>query len=201
MKINIKKLIIPFSILTGIIFIFSLFINQVPKIVSSTPINGGTIGSIDSPITIAFDRQVNFQDFAFTLVPEEQLETTFQNDKSISLKTIKPLRYKTAYSLNIKYKTKSLSVISFTTTVPPNTQFDARLIDDVVTQRNTQFPLLLKTPYENSNYKIYYISPLTIEIKIKNSDLSAGEVLEEVKSWVTQNGGDVSSHKFTIATP
>ena len=57
------------------------------------------------------------------------------------------------------------------------------------------YPLATKVPYENNDIKIVYSAPMALEITLKNPNLTSAEVIEAVKSWVTQNGGDADAHK------
>lgn len=200
MKIN-KRALIFVSLFTLAVFIISLFTNRYPKVVNSSPQNGSITQSINSPIIIYFNRDIVLNKLNITVSPTEEFNLDLIDNKTLSITPQKPLRYETPYFLQISYQNKQITTINFKTSTPPGTQFDARLIDDIVTERNNQYPLLLITPHETPNYKAYYIAPLTIEVKIKIKDLFESEIIAEVKSWVTQNGGDVASHKFVVATP
>ncbi len=61
------------------------------------------------------------------------------------------------------------------------------------------YPLAQKLPYSTPDYRVVYSSPMTLEITLKNSNLTSVEVIDEIKSWVTKNGGDVANHKYVIA--
>ena len=131
-----------------------------------------------------------------TSIPEEDWQLSA--DKNVlALKSKQYLRVDTDYLLTISYLDKSIYNFKFKTLIQ---QSDPRYAQEVEVEMKKDYPMSALLPYENSEFYLVYLSPLTVQVKIKNPDLSAGEVLEEVKSWFTQNGGDVAAHKFIIAT-
>ncbi len=199
-KLLNKKYILIFSIITFIALLLSLFYKPpmpLPVVLDSKPTSGSIKVNYFDQIFFKLDQIIDPSLIKAVSIPEENWSIN-SDGPSLILKSEKYLRVATDYTLTLLYQDKDIYTLKFKTL---SQQSDPRYAQEVGVQMKRDYPLAAKLPFENSNYYIIYLSPLTIEIKIKNSDLSAGEALEEVKSWITQNGGDVVAHKFTIATP
>lgn len=182
------------------VLLFSLLYKPakpLPVVLESKPSSGSTKVNYFDQIFIKLDQIVDQTLIKAVSIPEENWSINTEG-ATIVLKSQQFLRVATEYTLNILYQDKTVYSLKFKT-LPQ--QSDPRYAQEVGIEMKKDYPLSAKLPFENSNFYIVYLSPLTIEITIKNSDLSAGEALEEVKSWVTKSGGDVASHKFVIATP
>ena len=194
-----KKSIQILAVITFIIFIFAIFYKPpkpLPTVVESIPSSGSTKVNFFDQLYFKFDQDIDVSKLQITSIPEEDWQLSA--DKNVlALKSKQYLRVDTDYLLTISYLDKSIYNFKFKTLIQ---QSDPRYAQEVEVEMKKDYPMSALLPYENSEFYLVYLSPLTVQVKIKNPDLSAGEVLEEVKSWFTQNGGDVAAHKFIIAT-
>lgn len=170
-----------------------------PKLISSTPSNSGNLSDPNLPITLQFDRQVDLADFGFTITPSETINSANLDSNTIQINFGKSLLINTKYLISINYKSRPLTQLSFTTNAPPGIQYDARLNQNIQSELDTQYPLIAKTPYNTSSYRVVYSAPMTLEITLKNPSLTSEEVVAEIKGWITQNGGDATTHKYVLA--
>lgn len=196
-----KKIITPLAILTIGSVILSLFKVQKLSLVSSSPTNNSSLSNLNQPILLEFNQKINLEDLKFQIVPEEKFAPSKIENTKVMLTFNKVFQINTNYLVTILYKEKQLDQINFTTTISPNTQYDARFLEEVQNNMDDKYPLMVKTPYISPQFRVVYSAPLTLEITLTNPNLTSSEAIEEVKSWVTQNGGDVAAHTFVIATP
>lgn len=192
------KFILALAVITLILIIANIFKGSAPKLVGSNPKNNGIQTNFNAPTTLEFDSKIDLKDLSFTIIPEEVFNPVQISEKKINLIFQQPLRIKTTYSINLFFKGKQFSQLNFST---PESQKDARFNLEVQKNMENKYPLMAITPYETSQFKTEYIDPLTLGITIKNPNLTSQEVIDEVKAWVTQNKGDVNSHKYVISTP
>lgn len=197
-----RKFVTFISFVLAILTIVSLVILNrkqaaaLPKIVNSDPSFGTTNGDIFKPISLDFNLPVISSDFSITSAPPENWTISQSGSASILLTHQQILHPATLYTLNLTWQNKPLPPLTFTTQLA---QGDPRLVQELTEELTRDYPLARFTPYETSNYKVVYSAPMTFEITIKNPNLKSDEVVTEIKAWVTQNGGDVSAHKFIVA--
>lgn len=196
-----RKNIIIFSIVTLIALIFSLFYKPkppLPQLISSSPISNAQRVSLTDSIQLKFDQDIDSTRLVIKSSPPEDWSIQVGNDNStIILKSKKYLQVETSYSLSILYGDKSVSTLNFKT-IPQ--QGDPRYTQGVLKEMDRDYPLAVKLPYNTPSYRVVYSAPLTLEITLKNQNISSATAIGDIKAWVTQNGGDASSHKYVIGT-
>lgn len=196
-----KKYLIVLAVLTIIIFVLSFFIRKpepTPQLISSIPLNKSTRVGLDQTIKLAFDLPVESQSVEVESVPAEEWTITNLSPSSIELSAKYFFLPHTNYRLTIKKGAVQLGSYEFTTVI---SQSDPRLVQSIEEQMKIDYPLSRILPLQSPVYRVVYSAPLTLEITVTNPNLTSQEVIDEVKSWVTQNGGDASAHKYVIASP
>lgn len=196
-----KKFLVFLGIITLIIFIVALFYKPtppLPEITSTSPIQNSTQANYFDTVQIKFNQSIDPELVSIVSNPKEDWIITNVGQDAISLKSKKYLQVDTSYTLNILYENQPVHTLNFKTI---HQQSDPRYAQEVMDEIARDYPLSLKTPYETSSYSLVYSLPLTLEITLKNSNLTEDEVVEEVKSWVTKNGGNASTHKYVVVTP
>lgn len=198
--ISSKKflLILAFIAFPTLILAFLPKKEPIPKLLQITPPDQGRNVSVIGTITAEYDISVDSSQFVISSVPPADWKVTQSRDKILTFASIKPLERYTKYTLTINWGDQVLHTLSFTT---QDTQQDYEVIQNVKDEIAKNYPLARLMPLETSNFRIIYSQALTLEITIKNPNLTSAEVIAEVKSWVTQNGGDAESHKYIIAAP
>ena len=199
-KILNKKFIIFLSIISLTFLIFSLIYKPQtpsPQLLISSPTQNARSSSLTDPIQLKFDQPIDPSLLTISSIPAESwsIESGLDNN-SITLKSKQYLRVDTNYSLSIVYKNIQITTLNFKTMTQ---QGDPRYTQEVLSELERDYPLAAKTPLTTSQYRVVYSSPMTLEITLKNSNLTSAEVIDEVKSWVTKNGGDSIAHKYVIA--
>jgi len=199
--INTKNLII-LSIIAGFFTIISIIYQpkiDPPKLILSSPTQNFQKMSVTEPILLKFDKMVDPSLITIKSTPEEVWQLLNSNDPyTASFKSVQYLHVDTIYSLAIMYEDQLLTTLDFKT-IPQ--QGDPRYTQEVLKEMDRDYPLAQKLPLKTAQYRVVYSSPLTLEITLINPNFTSEEIIEEVKSWVTQNGGDVVVHKFVIAAP
>ena len=188
------KFILILGIITLIIFIYSLSPVK-PTLISTTPINNSQDFGINQSIRIEFSSKINSSDFTVTSTPQEKWDVISTESKTIDLRHELSLKPNTKYNIDIFWKSKPYLTLTFKTL---QTQTDTTLLQDLKNEQTRNYPLIRFTPYENLNYSVVYLSPMTLQITPKTKVLTDEEMINSVKAWVTNNGGDAASHKYTV---
>lgn len=194
-----KKFLIGLGILTLVTLTTSLIgsKNKTPMIISSSPPNNAINFGVISSVELNFDMPIRSSDLTVSSTPDSDWKIDQKENDSIIISHTKTLETRTPYTLNIYWKGKSINSIKFTTEA---TQTDYKLIKKITNEVNRDYPLSLFTPYETSQYSVVYLSPLNLGITIKNPNLTSQEAIDEIKTWVKKNGGDVEAHKYTTTS-
>lgn len=195
-----KKSLIVLGFIAVVAFTLSLIKPKLipPVLLSSNPQNNQAKVSTILPVELKFKEKVSNNEFTVTSVPETSWVPTQKDETTILLTHPKQLMPAKQYLLTISWNGTEITKLSFTT---EDTQQDYEVIKNVKDEITKNYPLAKLMPLETSNFRVIYSEALTLEITIKNPNLTSAEVIEEVKSWVTQNGGNTSAHKYVIATP
>ena len=199
MNLKYKKIFIALTVISLGVFIFSFFVTKKLNLISTYPVKDSNLTNLNSPILLEFNQKINLADFKFEVTPTETFSSEQNGDTKITLKPNKTLQINKKYSLVITHKNKQVETLSFTTNASKDTQYDARFNQDIQNELDTQYPLIAKTPYTTSLYRVVYSAPMTLEITIKNPEISSMEAINDIKSWVTSVGGDADAHKYVIS--
>lgn len=194
-----KKILVALTIISIGAFILSFFITKKLTIISTYPVKDSNLSNLNSPIVLEFNQKINLNDFKLEIIPIETFVSEQEVDTKITLKINKTLQINTKYSLKIVYKDKLIDTLSFTTNAPKDTQYDARFNQDVQNELDTQYPLIKKTPYNTTLYRVVYSAPMTLEITIKNENILPEKAFSEIRAWVTSVGGDADAHTYVIS--
>lgn len=195
-----KKTLTIFSLITGVILIISLFYKPAaptPELLLSSPTQNSQKVSLTDPLQLKFDQKIDESLLSITSDPQESWTIQTSGDGSlVTLRSKQYLRVETKYTLHITYSGRPIYTLNFKT-IPQ--QGDPRYTQEVLQEMDRDYPLSTKLPYNTESYRVVYSSPMTLEITLKNDDISSTDAISEIKSWVTKNGGDSLSHKYVIA--
>ncbi len=197
--INFKTIFV-FGIITILLASIAIFYKPKPKlptVITSIPTNNSAKVNYFDSIGLQFDQVIDSSLFTAQSTPEEVWSIQNVDTDKISLSSKQYLQVDTQYKLEIFYNKELVHTLNFKTLAQ---QSDPRYAQEVMNTISRDYPLSTKTPYENSNFKVVYSEPLTLEITLKNKDFLPSDAILETKNWVIENGGDAASHKFTIAT-
>lgn len=194
-----KKFLVIFTVITIGVFIASLIYRPQapePELLMSIPTQNAQKVSLTNPIQLKFDQKIDPSLLAINSEPSEVWSTQIEGDGSLlTLKSKQLLRVETKYSLHIAYQNQPLYTLNFKT-LPQ--QGDPRYTQEVLLEMDRDYPLSTKLPYTTNSYRVVYSAPMTLEISLKNTDLSSADAISEIKSWVTKNGGDSMAHKYIV---
>lgn len=199
------------TIITSKLFLITLFILVVatftvsiiktkvspPVLISTVPSENSKNISVLGGIALEFNEKISVSDFTINSSPEETWTISQKDDFTLIAKADKTLKSETKYQLNLNWKTTSLDTLFYTT---EKNQTDYELINDIKAEVARDYPLSKFTPYDAPQLSAVYGPPLTMEITIKNSNLSSQEAIDQVKNWIKDNGGDVDAHKYIIVS-
>jgi len=199
-KFLTKKNIVIFAIIAILMFVISIIIKKppvLPKLISTTPTVNYQQASVTDPIILEFDQPIDPTLVAAVSTPNEIWDISNGVDRNtIVLKSKQYLHADTNYLLNVSYNKEEIISLKFKTI---EQQGDPRYTQEVLLEMKRDYPLSTSLPFANSTFRAVYSSPLTLEITIKNPNLTSVEVIEEVKKWVKENGGDPDKHDYKIA--
>lgn len=193
-----KYILITLGILAVSFFLLNKKNPPIPQITNFTPPDNSQKIDLRAAPSYLFDTPVAIEDLIISSTPTFNFTLTSENQNTISATHSLAFQPATTYVITITLNDKVLQTHSFTTLA---TQEDPLLIQSMNEELARDYPLAQKLPNSTSFYRVVYSSPMTLEITLKNSNLTSAEVIDEVKSWVEKNGGDVSAHKFVITTP
>lgn len=193
-----KKFLIGFGIFILVILLFSLLKSSIipPTLIVSNPTNNANKFSTMNPLELKFKESVINSDFDVISSPENIWTVNQLTDTALTITHQKQLFSGTKYLLTLNWKGKYFATLNFTT---EETQKDFELIKNVKEEIAKNYPLATLMPYETPRFRVVYSGPLTLEITIKNPNLTSEEVIDEVKAWVTRNGANAEEHKYNIA--
>ncbi|MFH2085527.1 MAG: Ig-like domain-containing protein [bacterium] len=194
-----KKFLLSLAALAFITLIFSLFPKKqaLPTIIASNPDSNATQVSVYNPLEITFDQDISPTSFSITSIPSEDWSLSLKSPRVLTLSHTLYLQTNKLYTLNLSYNNQSLTTLTFTTKEERN---DPRYLQDVQKDMDRDYPLATKLPYNTPSYRVVYSAPLTLEITLKSQTISSTKAIADIKSWVTQNGGDAAAHKYVIGT-
>lgn len=195
-----KKNIIILAIIAIILLMFSLLYKPkqpLPKILLSSPAEGSDRASLTEPIQLKFDQEIDPTLFTVTSTPTEEWTIEPGDSKFvITLKSKQYLRVETKYSLSVAYNNQAVSTLNFKT-IPQ--QGDPRYTQGVLKEMDRDYPIAQKLPYNSTLYRVIYSAPMTLEITIKNENITSEKAFSDIRTWVTSVGGDASAHKYVIS--
>jgi hypothetical protein len=167
------------------------------SIVSSIPAQGASGVSVFDPIVVTFNQDVDQLTFTATSDPTENWTVSQNTPDSLKIDHKLYLRVATTYKLTVLQHGFPIGEITFETAREQN---DPRLLQNLQSELDRDYPLAKLTPYETPDYRVVYSAPLTFEIGLKSS-IETQEAISQVQSWVLSHGVDPSTHKFEVVSP
>ncbi len=169
---------------------------KTPVVSTTNPESNTQNYPIFNPLTYTFKDPIVVSELQFSLSPETPFDISQTKENVITLAPKRPLQPSTQYTTTTTWNNKTIYTLVFVT---QSSQTDPILIENMKTELARDYPLGQKLPLNRPGFRVVYSAPMTLEIALKNQTASSSEVIEEVKSWVTQNGGDATAHKYVIA--
>lgn len=167
-----------------------------PVLVSSSPANNALQVGLLDPVIFEFETPVLASDFAIASTPSLSWQVKNQGQYMVVATHSPAFSSATRYSLALSWRGASLLTHNLTAL---QTQEDVVLIQNMKAELARDYPLGQKTPYETTAFRVVYSAPLTLEITLKNTTLSAETALADIRSWVQSNGLDPASHKYVVS--
>lgn len=192
LKTVILSVIVPIAI---IVVIRLWHTNPLPKIISTAPPMGAVDISTVKPIEIAFDSPIDENQISVLSLPPS---TWTINSKGGNIAVLMPDKYltlNTKYSLDIRYANKTIYTLTFMTA---DGQGDPSYYQKVQDLMSREYPLATSLPYKTPSLRVVYSSPLTLEISLLAPGITADEATQEIKAWVTREGGDAAKHQYKV---
>lgn len=169
--------------------------NIPPQILTTTPTEGASSASVFLPLSLQFDTPVDPMDFSVESSPTENWTIDTLSPTQLKLEHKEFFRVNTQYTIKLNYQGKELAKLHFKTAAEQN---DPRYLQTVEDELNRDYPLRINLPLETADYRVVYSAPLELEITMKTGDMSDNVAIEEVKKWVSQNGGSASAHQYVV---
>ncbi|HWA52296.1 MAG TPA: Ig-like domain-containing protein [Patescibacteria group bacterium] len=195
-KIIIAGVVI-FIVIIIISFLTSTQKNQIQgplTITSSVPSNQASNVNVFDPITITFNQNINPALIGVTSTPNENWSISQNSPATITINHTLYLQENTSYQLSINQSGVSIGILNFKTAQDQN---DPRQLQQLQSDLNKDYPLASLTPYETADFKVVYSAPLTLEIDLKSA-ISSQDAISQVKTWVSTNGVDPSTHTYRV---
>ena len=189
-------LIVILTILSLGFLLFNKKTPPIPQITVYAPKNLSQGIDLRASPNYALDNPSAFDELSIKSSPPINFKLEILNQNAIIATHSLAFQPATTYAVTLYWKDQIILTHSFTTI---KSQEDPLLIQNMKDELARDYPLAQKLPLNTTQYRVVYSAPLTLEISIKNPNLTSAEIIEEVKSWVAQNGGDSSAHKYVIA--
>lgn len=164
-----------------------------PTVLSTNPPQDSRAASIYDPITIELDQDINPALLSVSSSPAEDWQVVRKDNLAYSLTHAKYLRVETLYTLDLYYNQQPLYTLSFTTF---KQQSDPRYMQEVQAEMTRDYPLSSVFPYDHPHYYALYTAPRAIEIRLKSTQITENEALQQVKNIFGQKGVDPATHSF-----
>ncbi len=191
-------ILLTLAVLSVVLLLFGGKAQNPPTITTFNPVDRAQNIDLRSSLSYSSNNPLILSEISITSSPSLELELILQNTNTLIATHNLAFQPSTLYTISLAWRGQNILTHTFTTL---KSQEDPLLIQNMKDELERDYPLAQKLPLKTTQYRVVYSSPLTLEITLINPNFSSEEIIEDVKSWVTQNGGDVSSHKFTIATP
>lgn len=196
-KIKIALIIVGVLILFNVVVaINNTLFPSLPPISSTSPSNNATKIVLNQPVVISFKKPIQVTDFLFTSDPSLSWDLTQTSANTITASHSLDFQPSSTYALNLTWKNRAYSPIIFTTMV---SQVDPLFIKQTNDELARDYPLAQKFPYETPGFRIVYSAPLTLEISLKNKNITDEEAFAYARQYVKDNGLDPSTHKYIIS--
>lgn len=180
--------------LTFIFILLSKKTTTLPIITAFTPVDQSQNVDLRAIPKYISDTPLLLSDLELSSSPPFNLQLTTVDQNTFTATHALAFQPATTYTLTLSWKGHPLQTHSFTTI---KSQEDPLLIQNMKDELKRDYPLAQLLPYTTSQYRVVYSAPLTLEIALKNPNLTSEEVIAEIKNWVTKNGGDATIHRFT----
>jgi hypothetical protein len=192
-----KNILIILGVFTLIFLLIGNKGEPKPKITSLFPADKSDNVDLRFVPKYQIDIPIILSEFTITSVPNINFQLSQPNEDTLAATHTLAFQPATAYTITLSYQNQVLQTHSFTTI---KSQEDPLLIQNMKDELARDYPLAQKLPYTTSQYRVVYSAPMTLEITIKNPNLTSQEAIEEIKTWVIKNGGNVEAHKYTISS-
>lgn len=193
--------LIVLTVSTIIGILLALRPTQTPlKIIKINP-GDSTIISPDSlsSVEITFSRPINQGE-----VPQVKLELTPSLNVAKTVYTGTIVRFpisgevseNTKFSGTIYFGDQNIQQWTFNTAfISGKGLGDPQLYQEIYQRDIARYPLLVFTPYETQDYKVFYSAPLTLTVKVKPETSTSQIVIRsEVIRWIVEHNGDPDVH-------
>ena len=190
-----------FLITLGLLTIIFLLLgnkkNPLPQIINFTPADGSQNIELRAIPSYLSDIPLTLSDLTITTTPPHSLTLTSSNPTMITATHSLAFQPATTYTITLSWRGNILQAHSFTTV---KSQEDPLLIQNMKDELARDYPLAQKLPLNTSQFRVVYSAPMTLEITIKNPNLTSQEAIDEIMIWVKKSGGDVEAHKYTTSS-
>jgi hypothetical protein len=193
-----NHLVLILVVLSVVLFLFGGKTQKPPTIKALSPLDRAQNVDLRSSIYYSSDNPLILSEITISSSPSLDFELNLQNTNTLVATHKLAFQPSTTYTISLSWKGEDILNHTFTTL---KSQEDPLLIQNMKEELERDYPLAQKLPLKTAQYRVVYSSPLTLEITLINPNFTSEEIIEDVKSWVTQNGGDVSVHKFVMAAP
>lgn len=191
-----NHLMVALGILSLIFYFLSLKSPSYPKVLSFSPNDKSVSVDLRANPIYQIDKEVILSDLTLTSSPNINFQLTESNSKTFVATHTLAFQPSTTYTLTLSWQGQTIQTHSFTTL---KSQEDPLLIQNMKDELAHDYPLAQKLPYTTDSYRVVYSAPMTLEITLKDNNLGPSDAISEIKSWVTKNGGDSTTHKYVIA--
>jgi len=186
--------------------------NALPVVRAIAPLPGEEIEPQSRNITIDFNSVPKDTDkFTINVSPTIDLTTSFTGNRMI-IEFKEPLEKSAKYFFEISFAGTTLYSWSYqikvssvspspsplpssatpSATVSADGKGDPDAREKISQELDKNYPLTSYLPYENTDFYLNYLSPLTLIVKIKKG--TQEEVSEKVLAWIEEKGIDPATH-------
>lgn len=170
------------------------------SVVSIQPADRATIDPQSlTDVAITLSRQPTsgeLKSFTLDLAPPLALEPATLEGNTVHFRVTESATARTLYTATLQSKRQTLVHWQFTTALPAGEGLgDPLKFQEIYEHDILDYPLLVKTPYETSDYTVFYSASRTLTIKKKTtSTKTETQMRQEVLQWIEDQDGDPSSH-------
>lgn len=192
-----KYILIFFGIATVILLLLAKKSPSLPQLASFSPQDQSQNNALTVVPTYIFEIPISISDITIRSNPPFEYSLSQTDEGTIVANHRLAFQPSSTYTITLIWQDQIILTHTFTT---KKSQEDPLLIQSMKDELARDYPLAQLLPLETSQYRIVYSAPMTLEITVKNPNLTSTEAIDYAKNWVSKNGSSSNLHKFVVTS-
>lgn len=184
-----------FGISTLILLLLTKQSPSLPQLSSFSPQDQSQNNALTVVPTYIFETPISISDITIITSPSFDFALSQTGEDTIVATHKLSFQPSSTYTVTLLWQNQAVLTHTFTT---KESQEDPLLIQTMKDELARDYPLAQLLPLETSQYRMVYSAPMTLEITVKNPNITSVEAIDYAKNWVSKNGSSINLHKFVV---